>query len=1016
MHDVRSRHGLIGAWGEAPKRHIPRLTLRALPRDGLPAPAPLQTAEDRDHGTVVLVTGAVGAGKTSLLASWSGQLLNRGHGVGWASLGREDNDTHVLWGTVLGALRDALTRLPEEVSQPTDIDGLVAPPEPDPDFVGRVATAVAAAGGELWVMLDDVHTVRDQRCLESLDLLLRWAPPNLHFVLGARADPALRLARLRLEGRFAEVRDEDLRFSLGETAALLTVHGVSLSPAQLSTLHRLTEGWAAGVGLAALSLSTGRDPDTFLLDFASDDGAMAGYLIDEVLDGLDDDRRDFLLATCLPEHLSTELAVRLSCRDDAGSLLDELAATNTLVTAGIPEGGTYRYHALLRSYLRARLQATSLSRTSHLHAETSAWFADHGLSVGALEHGVASGDEDLVRAMLHRYALGMLLDGRLSAVERAVANAPARVRREPAVLAIAALTSLEAGDRATAEMHLAAVGRGEAATGIGGVDLLDSASAEVDPRTDYVPLPVDRLVSLARHYSARLGGQPDPSVTAPGVGDAIGAPEGDPVGGVVPTRGVVPARGVVPVRAMIGGTNGASGAPRPATAPIDGAVVAGGPASPGALSAPGTLETLGAASAPNLRDLDLLERLHVAGTLISLGRYDTGRPLLESAMHAARRMGRDYTVIGCLAGLAGVAAAHGDLDAMERWAGEALVHAGDRGWAGSPRLLLAYVLTAAAAYQGYDMPRARRLTDIATAILDGDALRAEDGVRGRGIDVDREVLRGVRSIATYVDFALSADDPARQRDLVSSRSEAIEELGQRTFTAPLVAYELAEQHRMALVTGQLAIAARVEGIAASRPELAGDLLVMRALHALRLGHDSEARAHLVEVTNGDITPVVVPALVAARLVEVTVALRNDQATVAHEALLAALDLAAPRHGIRMMLQVSTEVVSALHGAVGRFGRHEAFVEGVLGIAAGPAAHGDGTHVLVTNGTGSAPLLSPRELSLLRDLPSMLTVAEIAQARAVSANTVKTQLRSLFEKLGVSTRRDAVAAGRREGLI
>ncbi|EWT02510.1 hypothetical protein N865_04835 [Intrasporangium oryzae NRRL B-24470] len=1026
MLDERSFGGPSGLGrGGAPKRHIPRLSTRTLNRDRLPVPQPLQSARERDQGTVVLVAGAVGAGKTSLLSSWSAQLLARGDGVGWASLGREDNDPHVLWGTVLDAVRDATARRPGVRPLPAGLGDWDVPVDPDPDFVGRVASAVATTGDDIWLLLDDVHVVRDPRCLETLDLLLRWAPANLHVVLGARADPALRIARLRIEGRLAEVRDHDLRFTVAETASLLLGHGIALSQGQLATLHRLTEGWAAGVGLAALSLSTGRDPDAFLRAFASDDGAMAGYLIDEVLGGLSEDRRDFLLATCVPERLTVELAGRLSGRDDAGAVLRELAATNSLVTASttglsthgpssapvgagvevdtgdgsslarttdetagdqtggdetagaatagpvdfpadgadeLPEGiheevperrepedigaGTsYRYHALLRSYLRARLQAASLSRSSRMHAETAVWFAERDLAADALDHAVASGRAELVRGMLHRYALGLLLDGRFATVGRALTRAPEDVRRQPAVVALAALTSLESGDLGTAEMHLAALARAREVT--------DEAAAVADePHVAYEPLPVDRLVALAHHHAARLAGRPDPGATE--------------------------------------------------------------------VSATGWDSGFGAAFAPNLRDLELMERIQTAITLLSRGRTPEAAVMLESAMETAIRTGHDHAVMACKAGLAGAAAVAGDLDAMEQWALRAIAYASPRGWAASPKLLMPYVLAASAAHERYDLTRAGRLIDLAAAILDGAGPTVGGRTPRQGIDLDPEIIRGVRSVAASVGFALAEDDPARRRDIVTARAESIAELGPVTgptghapLTAPLAAYELTEQHRMALMTGQLTVATAVEHLAALRPELEGDLAVMRALHALRLGHQAEARAQSSPVTSGLVVPMLVTATISAWLVEVTVALRNDQPTVAHEALLTALDLAAPRHGIRILLQVSSEVVDALREARGRFGKHEDFVDEALAVA-GRAAGEERT--LLADGLQGAPLLSPRELSLLRDLPSMLTVAEIARARAVSPNTIKTQLRSLFEKLDVTTRRDAVATGRRAGLI
>jgi LuxR family maltose regulon positive regulatory protein len=188
---------------------------------------------------------------------------------------------------------------------------------------------------------------------------------------------------------------------------------------------------------------------------------------------------------------------------------------------------------------------------------------------------------------------------------------------------------------------------------------------------------------------------------------------------------------------------------------------------------------------------------------------------------------------------------------------------------------------------------------------------------------------------------------------------------------------------------------------------------MDATKAMGQQHDREARALVAPVLSGEVPCVAVTATIIAWLVEATLAIRNGQGAVAHDALLRALDLAAPRGCVRLMRETSPEVVEAMTFGRGRFGLHEEFVEKAL--ATGDVSEaGGGRNAHDTKGI--VAVLTPRELSLLQDLPSLMTVAEIAHARAVSPNTVKTQLRSLFNKLGVSTRRGAVTAGRHQGLI
>lgn len=954
-----SRGPSDSSWGGAPQ-----VGDRTVVRASLPAPTASQCESPAGHGSVILVTGSAGAGKTTLMASWARAFGERGEAVGWVTLDRDDNDPTRLSVALLDAVRDAIAGTPTPGTAPAPLPATAASQgsrrADDPDvrggagagFDAQVACEMAAFRADLWLLLDDVHRLRDHHTLTVLEALIHGSPPNLHVVLGARADPAVRLSKLRLQQRLHEVRDHDLRLSRDETAAVVALHGIRLDEGQVSRLHHLTEGWAAGVGLAALSLASGRDPEPFLAAFARDDGAVAAYLVDEVLSSLDDDRCRFMLDTCVPDDLPEALAVRLSGRDDAGRVLAELTAANSLlsVTPGAYPT-TYRYHALLRSYLRARLRAESTQRHSRKQAETAVWFAEQGQASQAVDHAVDSGDAELVRATLHRYAVGLLLDGDPATIERAVGRVPDVVRSDAALLAIAAIASLQSGDLSTARHHLAGVGVRDLGRAPG-----REHTAEADhspnpigsPSLRFVPLPPERLLRIATWTAAQFDGTVD-----------------DPT------------------------------SEHPA-----------GP-SPNAIAA-----------TPNLADLDTLEQLQQAFALASNGRPAESLPLFERSLRGARRADRAFTVLSCLTGLTAASGVAGAVVETRRWANEAITHATRCGLGRLPNLLLPYVCTAEAAYEHCDLELADQLIESAFAIVGTTRGRSPDAAFGRSHELDavQAISRSLASVAARIDFACAATDPVRQRAIVSRRLEVVRPLPPAPHTVTLSAHELVTLHRMALFTAQLSIAEAVEEIASTNPALAADLLVMRGVRALRLGRDREARAHVAPVVRGEADAALVASAVAAALVEVTAAQRNQQPAVAHEALLLALALTASQDGLRMMLDVSADVVTSLASGRGRFGRHEGLVDRLLQAAngrdsgPGPRRPGEG------EGFRSAPLLSPREISLLRDLPSLLTVSEIAQARSVSPNTIKTQLRSLFEKLEVSTRRDAVAVGRREGLI
>ncbi|MEP7331461.1 MAG: AAA family ATPase [Terracoccus sp.] len=923
-----------------------------------------------DHGSVTLVTGSAGAGKTTLMATWARALDARGDGVGWVTLSRDDNDPASLTAALLDAIREALESVePASASswQPQAAaasemrrrgSGPDVRPRLSAGFASLVAAEIVAVGADLWLLIDDVHLVRDPQTLGTLETLLNRAPPNLHVVLGARADPAVHLSKLRLQERLREVRDRDLRLSRDETAAVAALHGIHLDEGQVARLHDLTEGWAAGVGLAALSLASGRDPESFLAAFAHDDGAVAAYLVDEVLESIDDDRREFMLDTCVPDDLPEALAVRLSGRDDAGQVLAQLTAANSLLTL-TPDShpATYRYHALLRSYLRARLRAESAQRSDAKHAETAVWFAEQGRAADALEHAAASADHGLFRAVLHRYAVGQLLDGHPARIEGAIALVPQAVVTDPALLAVAAIASLQSGNLAAARAHLAA-----ATTAFALVETSPTSPApptrsesvaalQTTPERasiPYVPLPADRLIRVATWGEAQFQ---SPS--------------------------------------------GAGATPEPAD-----------------LAQPSN------AGVPNLVDLDLLEQLRQALALVISGQPGEGRRLFERALHQARRSGRSFAVLSCLTGLTVASAAAGERAQMRRWADEAISHAHRSGLGSSTDLLLPHTLAAEGALEHYDIERAERQVSAALSIIGPTTDRHPNGSVGTSVqrDVVSTVMRTLRATTTCIEFTRADADPTRQRKIVTSRLEEVRRLPPAAGAINVTTYELITLHRMALVTAQLSVAEAVEALSAAIPPLEGDLRVMRGLRSLRLGHDQEARSHVAPVVRRELRCVMGQSEVTAQLIEVTVARRNQQATVAHEALLCALDLTASQDGLRMMLGVSADVMTALRESRGRFGRHESVVDRLIEIG---DAQDDSTGFGRTRpvaGFGAAPLLSPRELSLLRELPSLLTVAEIARARSVSPNTIKTQLRSLFEKLEVSTRRDAVAAGRHEGLI
>ena len=339
------------------------------------------------------------------------------------------------------------------------------------------------------------------------------------------------------------------------------------------------------------------------------------------------------------------------------------------------------------------------------------------------------------------------------------------------------------------------------------------------------------------------------------------------------------------------------------------------------------------------------------------------------------------------------------------------------GWAASPRLLPAYVCAAGTAHDGLDAGRAAELIGFAEAILESRTASSDVPSGATGVAVAPEVVRSVRAVRAFVDFDCAANQPGEQRRIVRARHDEMLELASGRFSWTLIAHELAEQHRMALSCGELDVARATLELANPLLGPCGETAVLAAQLAVRLDHEEEARHLLQPVLARPDDVSVVYLRVVALLLEAALAHRNDQPTVAHAALLEGLGTARRLGSVRLVLDVAPEVFELLVQGRGRFGPEEDFVEHIIESALTVSAIDDTRHrYAVSRGPAAAPVLTPRELSLLQDLPSMLTVPELARARAVSPNTVKTQLRSLFAKLGAGNRREAVAAGRREGLI
>jgi LuxR family maltose regulon positive regulatory protein len=395
---------------------------------------------------VTVVSAPAGSGKTVLLRSWIGQagLAER---AAWVPVGRDERDPQRLWLAVLDALRQtsAGSGLVRELTAAPDLDGWA--------IVERLLMDLAPLEERLWLVVDDLHELGSEQARRQLELLVMRAPERLRLVLATRHDVRLGLHRLRLEGELTEIRAGDLRFSLAEARELLASAGVELADAALGMLYRRTEGWAAGLRLAALSLAGHPDPGRFAAEFSGTERTVAEYLLAEVLDRQSPEVRRLLLRTSVLERVNGELADLLTGDSGGERVLQDLEDANAFVVSVDAARSWFRYHPLFAGLLQQELRRAEPAEATTLHQLAAGWLAEHGYPVEAIRHSQAARDWGRAARLLADHWPGLYLGGQAATVRALLAGFPAG-----AAAADAELAALSAADE-LALGSLAAAGR-----------------------------------------------------------------------------------------------------------------------------------------------------------------------------------------------------------------------------------------------------------------------------------------------------------------------------------------------------------------------------------------------------------------------------------------------------------------------------------------------------------------------------------------------------------------------------
>jgi LuxR family transcriptional regulator, maltose regulon positive regulatory protein len=396
---------------------------------------------------VSVVSAPPGSGKTVLLRSW---IVQAGltDSAGWVAAGPDDRDPQRFWLSVLNALRRtaAGSALVQEVTAAPELDGWAV--------VERLLRNLAALRDPVWLVIDDVHELGPE-VMRQLELLVLRAPSALRFVLATRHDVRLGLHRLRLEGRLAEIRAADLRFSADEAGELLAAAGVNVSGAAVALLHERTEGWAAGLRLAALSLAGHPDPERFAQEFSGSDRTVAEYLLAEVLDRQPEPVRRLLLRTSILERVNGKLADLLTGDNDGERVLQDLEKANAFVVSLDGARSWFRYHQMFAGLLTLELRRSEPGQVTGLHRAASQWFAAHGYPVEAIRHAQAAEDWDRAAGLLADHWPGLHLDGQDAVTHVLLAGFPVHVLGADAELgALIAADELAFGTLDGAERYL----------------------------------------------------------------------------------------------------------------------------------------------------------------------------------------------------------------------------------------------------------------------------------------------------------------------------------------------------------------------------------------------------------------------------------------------------------------------------------------------------------------------------------------------------------------------------------
>jgi len=376
---------------------------------------------------LTLISAPAGFGKTTLLVEWLRERAGGEGWVAWLSLDEGDNDPVRFMSYLVVALRRTSE---EEIGEGV----LVALRSPEPPrieaMIAALVNEIAALPRELTLVLDDYHLIDSQSVHGVVSFLLEHLPDNVHLIVASRVDPPLQLARLRARNQMIHLDAADLSFTSEEASTFLNdVMGLELSVEDLATLEERTEGWIAGLQLAALSIQDRKDVSGFIKAFSGSYRDVLDYLAEEVLARQPERVRDFLLQTSILDHLTGSLCDALTGRSDGQGMLERLERDNLFVFALDEERRWYRYHHLFADFLRGRLMRERPESTGELHLRASGWYEGNGHLSEAVGHALSAPDHNLAARLIEEGVEGAVERGEGTTALRWLEALPIEAKR-----------------------------------------------------------------------------------------------------------------------------------------------------------------------------------------------------------------------------------------------------------------------------------------------------------------------------------------------------------------------------------------------------------------------------------------------------------------------------------------------------------------------------------------------------------------------------------------------------------